>query len=341
MTTLLLAAMAIIKFDGGVPNDFAATLADNLKQNVVISLGEPRMIEKATFDAAELDVMSREIRTQTKLVMLPGSELVFSDQLLSRELVQDSMQMRRRGGEAPQFEVAVQPEIAIKRIEVGMIGLPAKAVSDGKVSFKTEKSEGLQLRMLAGGLGKPVEVHWIYERTPVFANVKDLPILDFAKWAARAVGAKFVSSEKSYNFELDAQEVRKRAVATIKMQPVGPAGSEQAKEAEQARNFRLACINALTTKQVAEALATQGSSARILLSSRGPITGLAIQRIRQLEQMQLNYSQEIRAPRNAVGLLQRIDNSRPAILTVSAQFDVRMEIPVLDQNGRSAGIVRL
>jgi len=343
MTTLLIAAIAVIKFDGGTPSEFATVLADNLKQNVVVSLGQPRIIEKASFETTDADVMSREIRSQTKLVMQPGSELVFSDDLLDRDRVRSSQQLLRRArSEAEaQFEVVAPPPPSAQRMDVSFVGLPAKAVADGKVTVKTEKSEGLQIKMLEAGLGKPVEVHWIYEQTPVFANVKDMPVLEFTKWVARAIGAKAVAGEKSYRFELDAQEIRKRAVATIRAEPIPTLQTGQPNEAEQARTFRISCINALTTKQVSDALASPGSSVVIVMTPQSQLARSAIQRIRQVEQTQLGYGPTDRRPRNAIGLLQRIDNSRPATLVIDAQFGVTMEIPVLDQNGRSAGTVRL
>ena len=340
MTTLLIAAIAVIKFGGGTPNEFASTLADNLKQNVVATMGDPRLVEPATIDTSDLDTMSRDIRSQTRLVMEPGSDLVFSDQVLARDLVQDSMMLRRQRGDVePQYEVPNRPQQVTPRIEVNFIALPGKAVADGKVTFKTEKADALQAKQLYS-LGKPVQTHWIYDRSPLFVNVKDMPVIDFGKWAARAIGSRFIATDKEYRFDLDAQEVRKRAIATMKAE-VLPKPESGPNEAEQARTFRIACINALSTKQVSEALETQGSSVRVMLGPSSPLSRLAIQRIQQLEQNQRNYDVERRGPRNAIGLFQRVDNSRPAVLIVNSRFAVSMEIPVLDANGRPDGIVRL
>lgn len=341
MTTLIFAAIAIIKFDGGSPNDFASVLAKNLKQNVVVSLGDARMIEKAAIDISDLDSMSRDVRSQTKLVMEPGSEAIFSDQKLAIELIRDAMIVRRPRGETEQrYEVPTPPQPAGQLIDVSFVGLPGKAIIDGKVTFKTEKSEALQARMLYA-LGKPVEVHWIYERAPIFVCVKDMPVLDFAKWTARAIGARIASDEKEYRFDLDAQEIKKRAVATIRAETIPEPESGSPNEAEQARTFRVACISSLTSKQVSDALATPGASVRINMVANSALGRLAIQRIRQVEEVQRNYATEGRGPRNAIGLLQRVDNSRPAVMIVNSRFGVNMEIPVLDANGRPDGIVRL
>jgi hypothetical protein len=352
MTTLLLATLLTVKFPGGTPNEFATILLESTKQNVVISQGEGRRIPPAEFETRDLDEMSRAIRTQTSHAMLPGSDMVFSDQMLAKRLV-SGRQVRFRGGEQTGM-YEVQVELAVSQagtfaaeaqqpeLPPNFIALPASANKNGRISIRTEKADALQPTMLGGGLTKPIKVHWIYEGTPVYAYVSDMPEVDFVRWVAKAIGAKFDNGAKEYGFELDPVEIKKRAVAAIKAMPaVGGRQKDDDAISEKGKTFRVAAINALTSAQLSAALKEQGSSIDIPMAPQSPLARLAVQRIRDLEAYQKGLTDDSRGPRSAIGLLQRVDNSRPAMMTVDSRFNVRMEIPVVDQNGRSAGSVRI
>ena len=350
MTTLLIAALVAVKFNGGTPSEFIAAIADATKQNVVMAQGDGKSIPPAEFETSDLDVMSRAIRTQTKHAILPGNEMVLSDQMLSRRLVQT---VQFRGGEDLEGQVRaqlmerVQAERLVRNqpesganLSLNIIGIPGSAAKDGKVTFKTEKSDAIKPEYLGGIASKPVKVHWIYKDSPIFVNVNDMPELDFMKYVAKAIGARLVAA-KEYDFQLDPIEVRKRAIATINAAPVRSGPRADDAEEQKAKNFRIACLNALNAGQLSQMLESAGSSITVQLIPRSPLTSLALQRVKDLEQYQRSLPPESPAPRNAVGLLQRVDGSRPATMTVDSRFSVRMDIPVVDQNGRSAGSVRI
>ncbi|MBC8064926.1 MAG: hypothetical protein H7Y17_08860, partial [Chlorobia bacterium] len=226
-------------------------------------------------------------------------------------------------------------------LSVSPSGLPPSALVAGKVTFKTEKANALQVPLLSGSFSKPIVVHWIYQETPVFVNVKDLSELGFLTWVAKAVGARLNPAGKTFNFDLDPIEIRKRAVATIQALPTSRPRKDDDAIVKNGQTFRIACLNALTAGQLTEALATAGASIRLELGPRSPLTNLALQRVRDLEQYQRNMPADSPAPRTAIGLLQRVDRSRMAALIVDSRFGIRLEVPVVDENGRSAGVVRL
>lgn len=359
MTTLLLATLYAVKFGGGTPNDFVTALADATQQNVVMTQGDAKNLSPSEFETTDIDTMARAIRAQMKHMILPGTDLVLGDQLLSKQMVSEARQIRLSGLEFNTVEggrIAADVEVSRRAasgampptealLSVNRIGMPATAVKDGKITFKTEKADALQLPMLTGILSKPVKVHWIYSEAPVFVNVKDMPEMEFLKWSAKAIGARLTSSAKEYSFELDPVEIRKRAVLTIQAQPVPQGGRgdsrNEVNSRQQAKNFRISIINALTPAQISAALAETGSSTQIELNARSPLTRIAVQRVQQLDAERQNRPQQGPPGQAQPGVMQRVDSSRMAILTVDSRFGIQMEIPVLDQNGRPGGVVRL
>lgn len=355
MTTLLIASLYAVKFAGGTPNDFVNSLADATQLPVVMSQGDPKTLAPAEFETSGVDEISRAIRSQLKLLIYPGTDLVIGDQKLSRNLVSENNVQRFRGenvqGELTfrvNFEESVSgaggataraPQASLP---INGIPLPPTAIKEGKISFKTEKMDALQLNLIGSTLSKPVRTHWIYNEAPVFLNVKDVAEFDLMKLVAKAVGARLVSNQKEYFFDLDPVEIKKRAVATLQAEATSSTASRRNNADTQApaRNFRISVINALSPAQLSAALAETGSTAKFDLDSRSPLTRLAVQRVQQIDAERQNR------PQNGPGggqpaIMSRIDNSRMATLSVDSRFGVRMEIPILDQNGRPGGVVRL
>ena len=346
MTTLLLASMFAVKFAGGTPNQFIAALALDTQQNVMMTQGDGKIISRAEFETGDLNEMARAIRSQINHAILPGTELILSDELVARNLVTRARFQRVRGNGEATEEIALLQAIegaqgrpdrsGAAQFEPNLIALPKSAIQDGKVTFKTEGRDALQIAMTGPALSRPVRVHWFYDKSPVFVHVKDQLEEDFWRWLAKAVGARLVVNAKKFAFELNPVEARRRAVATIQREPL-PQRNAEGETRE--RNFRIACVNALTPVQISAALAQSGSTTRIELGPRSPLTRLAIQRVQQIDAER--QARPGPPGRTQPTIMQRVDPSRMAILIVNAQFDVNMEIPVLDQNGRPAGVVRL
>lgn len=357
MTTLLLATLYAVKFSGGAPNDFVTALSDATQQSVVMTQGDAKYLPAAEFETTDVDTMARAIRAQMKHMILPGTDLVIGDQLLSMQMVSDGRQTRFgvagvEGSIAIERRSQLEQEVSRRapavrapteaRLSVNRVGMPATAIKEGNITFKTEKADALQIPLLSGVLSKPVKVHWIYSEAPLFVNLKALPEFDFLKWSAKAVGARLTSGAKEYSFDLDPVEIRKRAVMAIQAEPIAQGGRNNNSNSQiQAKNFRIAVLNSLTPAQISAALAETGSSTRIELTARSPLTRLAVQRVQQIDAERQNRPRQGPPGQSQPTIMQRVDNSRVATLTVDSRFGIQMEIPVLDQNGRPGGVVRL
>lgn len=353
MITLLAATLLAVQFPGGAPNEFVGALAKGANRSVVLALSAAHTIPKADFEIDDFDLMARSIRKQTQLAILPGIDLVLSDQLLPKRLVTEVVY--RGGGQSESDQLEIESKIAEIRasklptsptassdLPINFVDLPASSVQNGTITFVTEKSDALQVQKLNGPLSKPVKSHWIYQEIPIYVQVKDMPELDLMKWSAKALGARLIATANEYNFELDPIEVRKRAIAAIVANARPTVGrKEDIAIVQDRQNFRIACLNALTPAQLTEALATPDASTRIELSPRGTLTNLALNQVRALQKYQESIPPGTAGPKSAIGLLQRVDPNRKAYLIVERGFTVTIEVPVLDKDGNPAGVVRL
>ena len=340
MTSLLIAAAFAVQFPGGTPNAFTAALAEGTKQNVLLTQGDAVNVAKTSFETDDLTEMARAIRNQTAHAIMPGVDLILSDQLLPKKRVTGGGFLRDPKNSRPivNFEHIQRPARSPEAVSVKLVELTSKAVVNGTVTFKTEDTEAVELQALGEVFSKPVQYHWIYSDQPIFLSIKNMPERDFMKWIAKAMGARLISTGKVYDFSLDPTLVRQRAIATLNKL------SAQASDDSEDRNlykFRIACLNALTTGQISEALATPWSTVRVQLHPGTSLTAQAVNRVREMEKVQLTYGPNTRASKAAIGLLQRVDPNRPAYLIVDAKFYTRLEIPVLDQKGNPAGVVNL
>jgi len=338
MFTLLAAtALAVTKFPGGTANDFAASLAQASQQNVAVIQGMKATVKPCEFDPSDLNELARAIRNQTQLAILPGPDLLISDGKIDPSLVTES-----EGGSSQEG-----------------VPFPAAALDAGKVTFKTEKTDLLAINSFASTFGKPVNVHWIYKDVNLAVQVKNMPQTDFLKWVAKAVGGRLVETTKDYTIALDPIEIRRRAVNTILAQKLDQSDPNTFAMLQKKQSFRAAALNSLNATQLLQALATPGGETRVVLSANNPLTRTAstyVQNLAQYQQMaQVQNAQadqgtlqqgrrRMRMNRNggdgsAVGVLQRVDPSRASYLIVNSHFDVSFEIAVLDNRGRSAGVV--
>jgi len=344
MFTLLIAtALAATKFPGGSPNDFASLLAGAAKQNVVVEQGEGQVIRACEFDPSDLTELARAIRNQTQMAIMPGSDLVLTDGLLARKLVESpSFDIERSdvltdAAALPARPSSQDPRFAFQPLNMGKKALPAGAVQKGRVTFSTEKSDGLDLGSLNGQMSKPVTVHWILKDAVVCCQVAGLSEDDFLKWVAKSAGGRLISTAKDYTLDIDPIEIRRRAINTISRQvSVGNVAV-----AEQVKAFRIAALNSLNAAQIKAALATDGAETKIVLNQQNPMSRSALAYIQTMARNQAQQNGNQRRGRGNANAneLRQMDNTRPAYLVIDSRFNAFVEIPIRSNRG-SGGTVR-
>lgn len=325
MILVYVATVFALKFPGGTPNEFVGALAQSTRQNVVMSQGTPQPVSKVAFQDATLTEMARALRAQAGHAIMPGSEMVLSDQLLPYERVTGGGFQNAPGNHVRVSFEGIQNFKGYEKAKVDFVDFTANKTN----TFKTEKDQALQLQRIRSS-DRKISVHWFYAEAPLYVDVKDLPELDLYQWIAKAEGAKLAITEKAYDFQLDPDQVRNRAIATLtKLMSASKDEYDQG-----GYRFRIACLKLLTQSQIKEALATPYSSIKIELRDGTPFANLAVARIREMEKRQSTYGPNTRASQAAVGLLPRIDTDRPAYLFMDAKFYTRMEVPYIGPDGK-------
>lgn len=340
MITLLIATAYTVHFSGGTPNQFTEVLSKDIKENVVLVQGEPRVVSKLDFTDLTLNQMSQAIRSQTNHFMQPGTEMVFSDQLLPSKLLTGTGFKNIPGFKSGNSFEHIQYDRTKKETKVPFtfVPLPSPANVDGKITFATEKENALQLTSLDGRLSKPLRCHWIYAEQPIFVQAKEMGEVAFLTDIAKGLGARFNPAAKNYSFDLDPNVIRSRAISSLARMNVG---QDPESEDSQGFKFRIGCLNALTTNQISEVLATPSSLLRAVVNRSPKLTNLVTQRIKQLEKIQKTYGPNTRASKNAIGLMEKIDPDRPSYIVMDSKFYVMMEIAVKSSTGESGTVVLL
>lgn len=326
MTTLLL---AIATFPGGNFNDLAASLAEATGRPAVVSLSSARgRMKSFSFDAADEDAFSRTVLKEIGLMRAPGVTVVFHDgQLPSARVSQRAWN---------------QPETVAAK------AFSADSVKAGRVTFRTEKTESLDLKTLAG-FAKPVVSHWYFEGLAIGVSAKDVPEMEFLSLVAKGIGGRFLNTSAAFKIDIDPAEIRSRAVRTIQAEAM-PTESDGASLQNKERAFRIAALNAISNEEISRLLAQPGNTVRVAVRNGSPVESAAVALIREMEAQQLKElraertledarrtGESLRAVRrdaNFVGILNRVDSRRQAMLVINQRFEASLEVPVVDARGR-------
>jgi hypothetical protein len=91
--------------------------------------------------------------------------------------------------------------------------IPTKEIQTNadRVSVTTAGQYAIRVGDLSNvGFSKPIGVHWFYTNALIVAAAHDVPEDEFLRLVAEAIGAKLISDERSYTFDLDPKQLRQR-----------------------------------------------------------------------------------------------------------------------------------
>ena len=328
MTTILL---AIATFPGGNFNDLAASLSEATGKPAVVSLSSARGSMKSfSFDTADEGAFGRTVLKEIGLMRAPGVTVVFHD------------------GQLPSAKVSQKPWNQPE--SVSPKAFSAASVKAGKVNFRTEKTESLDLKTLAG-FAKPVESHWFFEGLAIGVVAKDVPEMDFLGLVAKGIGGRFLNTSAAFKIDIDPVDIRTRAVRTIQAEAI-PTEGDEAAILNKERAFRIAALNALSNEEMSRLFLQPGNQVRVAVRTGSPVEGAAVALIREMEAQQLRALRTERTPEdsrradtlpryvrgdtNFVGILNRVDTRRQAMLVINQRFEASLEVPVVDGRGRTS-----
>jgi hypothetical protein len=252
MTTLALLSVALIKL-GGEPSDLLATLAKDRGVAAIAVLPEPEKIAEFEVDSSNVNALSRAMRARAGWVMVPGERPHFHSNKLPIRLFEELRQEWRRKPVPPEMTLA---------------GENFKA--DGSsVRIKTEGAKGVKLSTLAlQPWADKWHVHWIYQDLNFYGAVESMNEGDFAWAVGKAAGARMRRHQSGFYFELDAEQIRQRALNTFRPYATEEAFKDEKREAFKQqelwkRRLIVKVLEAIKTEQLAKALETPESKVEV------------------------------------------------------------------------------
>jgi hypothetical protein len=321
---IALVALAVTAFPGGSTNALVNLIRETNKQDTFVVRAKPKDdLAKLEFDSASIESINTALRTKLNLKIIPGTEPLFSDDRASSALFGFYGISGGVSGASP-------------------IPLTTEAFKDGKLTFRTESTQVLDLRSLAGApFAKPVTVNWTLIGLLPSVDVRDSTQVAFLDKLARAVGAKFRETDKAYEFEFRAEEFRRRALNSLEEIKFDD-GSMPADELTPKLELAKSALRSISGNELTEAFRTPTSQVEISLANE---PGLKSACKTYLQAVQRHMAKLVNAGAlNSSGdvntALKNEDRKRPPKLIFTAKFDVQVEIPIVDEKGDPAGVVR-
>jgi hypothetical protein len=202
---LLLAAEATV-FPGGSANDLVSHLSETRRANVIAAQAYVKPVPKFSYDAT-FELLARGIQKSSGLRVLPGGDLVLSDEVL----LPIRMRSTSVGHDAP------NPK---------WVELQAENLKERKVTFKTVGDERLDVGSLENApFSKKVSVHWSLHKTPLAISVNAMDEQRFLTFAAKAAGGFLSITRDGYVIALDPQALRTRATNLLVLRKTADANS--------------------------------------------------------------------------------------------------------------------
>lgn len=315
----LIAAIGIVTFPGGGANEFAKFVADSTHQNVVLYQSVLEDLPKIEFDADDLTTMSRKFRATAGIQIAPGTKLILSDGLIDPD--------------------RLAPVPALLRRAVWK-SLPANALVNGMVTWRTKDEDRLDPATLTEThWSKPLKVHWFFRQVPVSVAVADMPEQEFLTYVAKAVGGRLLATPKEYTIDIDANEIRTRAIKRMQTWPAKwkPEPGEETSHNTFEGRFKIIekTLEAAKFETIYEALKTNASTAKFSVANTSPIVGTLVDLAKP--QMKNDPATNMPGFQTAFGFLhlpEAIEN--PVEVKLTAQFDVTVLCHVGEHDGKPA-----
>ncbi len=349
-----LLAAAAIAFPGGSTNDLVHLLRESTNQDgIIVRSSAPKAdLEKVEFDPASADSMNTVFRTKYDLRIVPGSEPLFSDEMIPAQLLAG---VRGGGRMSPTYfqgQITYGSEGGTPGAATGRKPLTGDSFRDGKINFKTEGKETLDMSsIISAPFGKPVAMSWVFLDALPYVEIKDGTSAAFLQKLAKAVGGRFRETEKTFAIEFLPSEFRRRAERSLQAIKATDSSPESQLVAAKVK-LLMGALQAMSTDDLTTVFSSPSGRVTIFMNRSNGLGGPATAYLMALENaptqtLQVQNGPNQGGPRRGLDPARQItmalrmaDPNRAAKLTFTAQFQVEIEIPLVDGNGNSAGTVK-
>lgn len=321
MLLALLPLTLFAQFPGGTANDLCAHLAAETKQNIVVVKTTSTKVGAFDYDPADLDSISRGLRSKVKLELTPGVNVIGNDGRIPMS--------RLRVNTRDPYEA---PKWVLPKIEANTI------------TFATQSNESVDPAKLDEvKFSKPVKVHWFYDQVPVSINVKQMPEREFLTYLAKGIGARFLETPKEFRIDFEPSAMRNRIAKTIgifkELWLKSPERNEEDSNALSTGrpDFFIGLLQDMSLGDITFAFATPESKVTVKVRSNGGAFrsggGILDSYLKQVSKGQGFF----RTPSGDFTLPLRIDASKPVTASLAANFKSSLRMTVIDANDKSIG----
>ncbi|MFQ3586271.1 MAG: hypothetical protein SNJ76_01220 [Fimbriimonadaceae bacterium] len=262
-TTLALGAVA--SFSGGPPSDLAAFLASEAGRPAVIAFDSAAALPAMSLPVADPNELARTLRNTAKLHQMPGLPLTFSTGTLPRHLFEIGAIRRQRqpGTSAPNAQ--------------------SLSVRDGRASISMKGTEAMTLSELQRlPWSRPLDYHWIGAEYALAISADKVPEVDLLREMARAVGARLVVGRDAYTFQIEPEEVRRRALRTLR-ETLTPEQIQRLSDRDRMDlDLAIAVLQNLPANNIVEMLRAPETETRVPLGANPALQQAAVQYLNAL-----------------------------------------------------------
>ena len=331
MLSLFLLAAAPVAFQGGSPSEFAKSIAEATKSNVVIEAGPSEYTKAFTYDPSNLDEMSRVILKSANLKQAPGEDYVYF----------------RPGLPAWHFNVAsIRKLISDRTRASGSGSFPTDGLKDGEVTIHTEPNRGMPVYSLTGvAFAKPVTVDPFFADYGLSIWVTDMPERDFLNYVCKAIGARLKQTTKGFFLEPTGLEIQRRALLTFE-RAKKEGGYPKLTSMEKAELELSRCaVSSATSLQLEQLYAEEGKPIKmeIGLGARAAVLQMLRAMMEQQEAAQTFGPPQDTAPGapKPEDRFKSLDRRLVGTLVLQRGFQAHAELATLDQFGRPGPPMRV
>lgn len=320
MLVSLISLTLFAQFPGGSPNDLCAYLAAETKRPVVVIKTTSSKIGPFEYDPADLNSISRALRSKVKLELTPGVNLIVNDGRIPISLLNVS---NREPFSAPKW---VLPK-----------------VEDDTITFSTESNERIDPAQLTEvKFSKPLVVHWFYAQVPVAISAYRMTEREFLTYVAKGIGARFSENAKEFRIDFDPAVMRNRMIKTIGifkelwLKQLDQDAEQNALSTGRA-DFAIGVLQDISLADLTKSFATPDSKIPLRLRSNGAAFRNGTSMLHAYVMQTSKDSGVLKTPAGDFVLPLRIDPQKPVTASFSAKFASSLRMSVIDANGKSMG----
>lgn len=250
---------AVASFQGGPPSDLATFLATEARRPAVIAFDNVLALPAMSLNVGDPNDLARTLRNTARIHQMAGLPLTFSTGKLPRHLFEIGAIRRQKqpGGTAPNVQ--------------------SLSVEGGRVSIAMKGTEAITLSELRRlSWSRPIEYHWIGAEYALAISADNVPEADFLREVARAVGARLAIGRDAYTFQLEPEEIRRRALRTLQ-ETLTPEEVRRLRDRERMElDLAVAVLQNLPAPNVAEMLRAPETETRMPLAGNPALQQAAL-----------------------------------------------------------------